>query len=159
MDREKHIADLGKMIADRVEQARLNIIQRHTAAGQKASGRTIASMYTEAVETGTSVTVTLYGRKFFQGLETGRKGGKVPKGFYHIIKQWAIDKHLTFANNRELCTFSYFVAKKIASNGTKLFRNGGRNDIYSPEIQAAQKDIRGMITWFMNEEMQSIQLN
>lgn len=159
MDREKHIASLSEKIQQRVEQARQNIIQRHIAAGQKASGRTIASMHTEAVTTETSTTVTLFGRKFFQGLETGRKGGKVPKGFYYIIKQWAIDKKLPFSNNRELCTFSYFVARKIAKEGTKLFRDGGRNDIYSPEIQAAQNDIRELISWFMNEEMKSIPLN
>lgn len=159
MDREHHINALGKMILERLEKARTNIIAAHKGAGQMASGRTAASIQPE-VKVGTdSLEAILWGRPFFQGLETGRRGGKVPRGFYYMLKQWSIDKGIQFAKESERSTFAYFLAKKIAREGTALHRRGGRSDIYTPEIRSVMSDINDMVSWFMVQEMQTIKLN
>ena len=60
---------------------RQRIIDNHIRARQKASGKTIASLRVEITEN----SGILWGRKAFGTLETGRRPGRVPTGFYKII--------------------------------------------------------------------------
>lgn len=80
-------------------------------------------------------------------LEVGRAGGKVPKGFYYMIKQWTRDKGLQFGSESERQTFSYFTARKIAAEGTK--RNTNHVDVWSTPVNKAmeqlQSDIRASV--------------
>lgn len=157
------------ILADELEQLRVKIIQRHIAAGQKASGRTAKSLHVE-VKTGEGI---LWGKSPFGVLETGRKAGKVPSNFTGIIKQWLKDKgiqatpipyktdrpHKYTPQERGQNTLTYFIARKIAKSGTKLFRDGGRSDIYSNVIPITTKKIGERITKLLNLTMQSIKLN
>lgn len=80
-------------------------------------------------------------------LEIGREGGRVPKGFYYMIKQWTRDKGLQFASESERQTFSFFTARKIAKQGTK--RRTTPVNVWSEPVNKAQaiisKDIRAHI--------------
>lgn len=156
----KNIELLEEAIRNRVERARQNIITRHLQAGQKASGKTMQSLRTEVKHDVQSIRATLWGRQFFQGLETGRAGGKAPSGFYKMIKQWSIDKGIQFERESQRNTFAYFVSRKIAKEGTLLYRKGGRNDIYTPEVESAYSDIQDLVgERFTDVLMQSIKLN
>lgn len=135
-----------------MENLRKKIIENHLRAGQKASGKTIASMRIEVDEQGG----ILFGRKAFGTLETGRKGGRVPKGFYHIILQWVKDKGIQVEKPK---TFAYFVSRKIAREGTSLYRSGGRDDIYSNEIPKTTERILKRITGFLGADVESININ
>ena len=113
-----------------------------------ASGRTAESMHVEATDTG----ATLFGRKAFGTLETGRKGGKVPYNFRAVIRQWILDKGISITpipyirqpsdnwqpkytpQERGEMSLAGAIAHKIKNEGTALNRSGGRNDIYSNEI-------------------------
>lgn len=144
-----------QILSEELESLRKRIIERHIAAGQKASGRTISSL---------SVTVnddegTLYGRKAFGVLETGRRGGKVPKGFYKIIQQWVKDKGLSFSSVRERNTFAYFVSRKIAAEGTRLHRSGVTEDIYSTEIEKTVEAIHKRVFGIFEKDVDSIHIN
>jgi len=110
-----------------LEILRDKIIANHLAAGQKASGNTIKSFKVDIFEDYGQLT----GRKAIGTLETGRKGGKVPKGFQAIILKWMQDKGI---NVKQPKSFAYLVARKIAREGSLLHRAGGRSDIYSKEI-------------------------
>ena len=131
------------------------IISNHLSAGQRASGKTAASLNVMAE----ADFVSLLGRKAIGTLETGRKAGPVPKNFYLIIKQWSKDKGLTFESESQRGTFAYFVAKKIAEEGTDLFIQGGRNDIYSNEIPVTINKIAERITERFTMEITNIQIN
>lgn len=72
-------------------------------------------------------------------LEIGRPAGRVPMGFYYIIKQWTREKGLTFGSERERATFAYFVAQKIAREGTK--RNAANVNVYSDAVRGAVGEI------------------
>jgi len=141
-----------KIINDELLQLRQRIIENHLRAGQKASGRTIASLRVEASEDGG----TLFGRKAFGTLETGRRGGRVPKGFYQIILQWVKDKRIAVEKPK---TFAYFVARKIAREGTSLYRSGGRADIYSNEIPNTVESIGKRIMGVLTMEVERININ
>ena len=145
-------AEARKVVQEELNALRQKIIDNHLRAGQKASGRTIQSLHVDVDDDGG----TLFGRKAFGTLETGRRGGKVPKGFYHIILQWVKDKGINVEKPK---TFAYFVARKIAREGTKLYRQGGRDDIYSNEIPKTEESILKRITGLLGAEVEHININ
>lgn len=140
------------VVRSELDALRLRIIENHLRVGQKASGKTITSLHVELSENGG----ILWGRQAFEVLESGRKGGKVPKGFYQIIQQWVKDKGIQVDKPK---TFSYFVARKIAREGTQLYRNGGRGDIYSKEIEHTTKVIMERIFGIFEKDVEHINLN
>ena len=63
---------------------------------------------------------------------------KVPRFFHDIIDQWISDKGLSLN--------AWAVAYKIIHEGTKLYRDGGRDDIYSNEIPKTLESIGDAVT-------------
>lgn len=157
------------ILAEELERLRVTIIDHHFAAGQKASGRTAASIRAVVNES----EGTLYGRAAFDELEKGRKPGPAPSGFHKVILQWMRDKgingtprpystdrpHKYTPQERGDRTLAYFIAKKIQKDGTRLFRAGGRTDIYSNAIPDATARIRERITAILRVEIKNIYTN
>ena len=157
------------ILTEELEALKKKIIAQHFGAGQKASGRTAASLRVEVTEE----EGTLYGRSPFGTLETGRKPGKVPQGFQAIIRKWMADKginaepipyktdrpHKYTPQERGNLSLSYLIARKIRREGTSLFRKGGRADIYSNVIPAATERIKGRIVELLRMEVENIKLN
>lgn len=141
-----------RIVRSELDDLRLRIIDHHVNAGQKASGRTIESLHVEMQEYGG----ILWGRKAIGVLEDGRKGGKVPKGFYQIIQKWVKDKGIQVKNPK---SFSYLVARKIAREGTELHRQGGRSDIYSTEIEKTIESIMNKVFGIFKKDVEYINLN
>lgn len=145
-------SEAQKVIQEELEDLKRRIIANHERAGQVASGRTRASLRVEVGDEGG----VLWGRSPFGTLETGRRAGKVPKGFYHIILQWVKDKGISVENPK---TFAYFVSRKIAKEGTALFRSGGRADIYSNEIPKTIDSVGKKLVGLFSVEVENINLN
>lgn len=136
--------EIEDMMREVFEQMRRDIIARHEQAGQVASGRTRDSLRSEIVPGMSSVTATLYGRKFFAALETGSKPWAKqyqhpPKPFVETIAEWMKDKGITGVS-------AYLVARKIMQEGSSLYRSGGRNDIFTPAMQDAERKIDEQIS-------------
>lgn len=72
-------------------------------------------------------------------LEVGRPGGAVPAGFTAIIKQWSLDKGLSFVSERARSTFAYLTARKIAREGTA--RHAAPIDVYSSIVRNAVENL------------------
>ena len=141
-----------KIVSDGLQGLRQRIIANHEAAGQVASGRTRDSLKVEMTGEGG----ILWGRQAFGVLETGRKPGKVPKGFYGIILQWVKDKGIQIEKPK---SFAYLVARKIANEGTRLYRSGQKEDIYSTEVEKTVREISERIAGIFNTEVEHINLN
>lgn len=141
-----------ELVSSELEALKQRIIENHRNAGQVASGRTIASLKVEITEDGG----VLWGRSAFGTLETGRKPGKVPAGFWKIIRQWMDDKGIQVEKPD---SFAYLVARKIAKEGTQIFRNGGRSDIYSPEVKDTVERVSDGIGILFGSEVEHINLN
>lgn len=136
--------EIEEMMREVFEQVRRDIIARHEQAGQVASGRTRDSLRSEIVPGMSSVTATLYGRKYFAALETGSKPWAKqyqhpPKPFVETIAEWMKDKGITGVS-------AYLVARKIMQEGSSLYRSGGRNDIFTPVMQDAERKIDEQIS-------------
>lgn len=140
----EELQDLARRIAENIANN-----------GQTASGMTARSL--EVVDENDSI--ALYGRKAFGAMETGRKGGRVPRNFSAILYQWSLDKGIAFADERERRSFAYLLAKKIQKEGTELFREGGRSDVYSNEITQTIENITKRISKSLQTEIQTIPLN
>lgn len=140
------------VIGEELDALRKVIIAHHLTVGQKASGRTERSIRIEFTENAG----TLYGRQAFGVLETGRSDGKVPKGFCQIILQWVKDKGIQVDKPK---SFAYLVARKIASEGTKLHREGGTVDIYSQEIPKTVQNILDRLFGVFAKDVEHINLN
>ncbi len=167
-------ANLPKQIVeDELNRLKERIIENHIAAGQVASGKTMRSIH-EEIKDDSGI---LYGRMFFDVLETGRKGGKVPYKFVTIIMKWMEDKGIRAnpipyvrkpserwqpkysAEERGQRSLAGAIAYRIKKSGTSLFRKGGRDDIYSKEIPLTVKNIGERILKVMEIEVESIHIN
>lgn len=144
--------DVLQVVGDELKSLRERIIANHEAAGQVASGRTRASIKVELTEDGG----ILWGRQAFSILETGRKPGKVPKGFYQIIRQWVDDKGISVPKPD---SFAYLVARKIAREGTMMYRTGQKKDIYSTDMEKTIHEIEKRVLGIFDTEVEHINLN
>lgn len=110
--------------------------------GSNATGKTIRSLAVEVYGTDATPVGILYGRPYFGALETGSRPWQnaerfrrfVPRVFAEQIQEWIDAKHLDLN--------AYAVAHNIIFRGTSLYREGGRNTIYSREIPATLDRIR-----------------
>lgn len=145
----------NELVLDCLERVRVRIWQNIDTTGTKASGKTQESMWIESTPTGGR----LWGRPYFQSVETGRPAGRVPFNFVAIIKQWIIDKgisvkqvayktsrqHKYSVQERSLNMAAGAIAHSIETTGTQLFKSGGRHDIYSDviaeEVAQLRKDL------------------
>lgn len=147
--------EVQNIVFEELEDLRKRIISNINSSGRRASGRTSESMRTDVSEN----RGVLFGRMAFGTLETGRKPGKVPVGFYQIIKQWVIDKGISFDSQSERNSFAYLVSRKIAREGTQLYRWGADTDVYTAEVPETISRIKDRVGFLMRMEFESIKLN
>lgn len=136
--------DVKSILYRALNEAKVRIQQNLETTGTNASGRTSRSL--EVVVDDTSG--TLFGRQAFGTVETGRRAGRVPYGFTEIIYQWMQDKgvHAKVEGRRSQrsadMSMAYHIAKKIAREGSKLYRDGGRVDIYSNVLPVTIEQVK-----------------
>lgn len=138
---------LEEQISSILEAARNEIRENMAAKGINASGRTSASLRVRTVDGHIQLVGGTDGVHALDNgiqtsdtapiptLEIGREGGAVPRGFYYIIKEWSREKGIQFDKESERSTFAYFVAKKIAREGT--MRHSLPEDVYSTPANKA----------------------
>ena len=155
-------------------KARDDVRANMQAKGINASGRTSASIIVRETDTGVQLVGGKPGQHIVSGqprgvdvladdtapiptLEIGRPGGKVPRGFYYILKQWTRDKGIQFAKESERQTFAYFLARRIARQGTR--RNEIPEDVYTSVAKNAAQTIQKDFALLVNTEIKSVLQN
>lgn len=141
MDVQRIELEADRIVAEELDRARQKIIENHIAAGQRVTGQTVGSITITVTTNGGVTTGAMDAREYFAALETGaqpwraqhfrrRRDGSVypsaPKWFVDIIAEWAAAKGVDIS--------AWGAATKIMTEGSALFRNGGREDIFTPEI-------------------------
>ena len=154
-------ADAPEIIREDLDRLKHRIIANHLAAGQKASGRTIASMVVKVEPRPDGVSGELDARAYFAGLETGsrpwstihtrlRKDGteypSAPKWFINVVEEWAATKGVNLDS-------PWGVATKIMTSGSALFRDGGRSDIFSNEIPVFIEDVASRLAGLFDVQL------
>jgi len=163
-------AQVSQILTEELGTLKATIINNIRTTGQWASGKTAASMQ---VYVSGSVG-ELVGRRAFGTLETGRRGGRVPRNFMGIIYDWMMAKgvhaepmpyktsrpHKYTEQERGDRTMAYFIAKTIRREGTRLYRNGGRDDVYSRAIPLTIERINSRLSGiYVASVTQQIKLN
>lgn len=168
------VVGLHKDIVSVLEQCKAEIQATMAAKGINASGRTSRGFRVEEYSGGIRLVLAheehatieckprgmggvQVGVAPLQTLEIGRPGGRVPKGFYYIIKQWTRDKGLSFGKESERQTFAYFLSRKIAREGTR--RHAEKVQVYDLPVKKAKSiimsDLRTAVTNVMVEVTKS----
>lgn len=119
--------EIRKILLEELTGLKNRIGRNMARADEVVTGRTRDSMQVSIGDTYGVLT----GRQAFATLETGsrpwsRQPKRVPKFFADLIGEWI--------EARGLNLNKWAVANTIIREGSKLYREGGRSDVYSPEI-------------------------
>jgi hypothetical protein len=165
------------ILTEELEALKGTIIANMEAAGQVASRRTIESMKVVVSEEEGTLYGGLPDGAPIGTFETGRGPGGVPAGFPAIILQWMDDKGIHAEpipykrqpsdkwqpkydpQTRGNMAMAGAIAHTIETQGTKLHRDGGRADIYSPAIAEAVDRIGYRLLGIISTEIEHINLN
>jgi len=143
---------IREILQEELEWLKGKIVEQLRATGTTVTGQTADSIevYIEGNEK--EIEAYLLGRPAFSTVEKGRGPGGVPHNIVEIIKKWIQDKGISVkqipykrepsekwkpkysVEERSLNMAAGAISHTIATKGTKLHREGGREDIYTPFI-------------------------
>lgn len=164
------IDERKRIISEELNTLRLRIIDNMKRNKQVVTGKTAQSLAVDVDEWGGRLMGNV---PVIPTLETGRKAGKVPRGFASIIYQWMQDKgihgdpmpyvrsgkHKYSAQERGDRSMAAAIAHTIKNKGSRLHRTGGRNDVYSTEIPRTIEVLRERLGTLVLDVVRSIKLN
>lgn len=84
--------------------------------------------------------LTVFGWQYFENVEKGIPPliGFSLRPANPLVRvrlyDWSIRKGIPFESDSKRKSFAYMLRQKILREGTRLYRSGGRSDIYTPEI-------------------------
>lgn len=113
-----------------------NIRANLGATGTNATNKTSQSLRIEIKQEGTKFKLQLFGRPFFMTVQTGRKPSdkKPSREMIENLTEWVnargIDESAVWA-----------IATKIQQRGTRLWLEGGRDDIVNPAVDTFINDV------------------
>lgn len=146
--------DLTRVITDRLERLRADIVAGITNKRITASGRTQNSLQVEQYNGGVRLVANAGNRAPIPTLEIGRPGGKVPRNFTDIIVEWSRAKGLAWGNDIQRRRIAGAVAwGKIRRVGTD--RHLRPENVYSTLVQEAVQDLRGYIMTSIDKQIKS----
>lgn len=142
------LSQTGTTVVDRIKQ---NL----ASTGTNATGRTAASLRFEVINETDKQILRVIGKPYFKVVETGRKATpeytNPSKQFVDDIKEWVKARGIDEKA-------AYGIAKSIHQKGTKLFRSGGRQDIFSDVITPTFVDeiSKSILNQFTNEYLKNV---
>lgn len=119
--------DILKKEFDQIEK---DLIKRHIELGMKSSGKWIASLENEVVQSGSVYKAEITGLQYTEQLVWGRKPGKFPP--IKAIEEWIIAKGIQpIEKNIKISSLAFLIARSIAEKGTTYFQQGGTDLVES----------------------------
>ena len=155
---------LENILADELQLLVADITQRHIAAGQKVTGRTIASLETEVHVAGEAMVGYLSGASYFGVLDKGsgpfRKKGsdRERQQFINSLAEWCRSRGFPESG---LTPEQYVTAAKrlkwyIGKYGSKLYRDKSRQDrVISPAVEAFQQRLNGRVSTLIETQIRN----
>ena len=146
------MSSIPDILREELERLRSDIIFRHEQAGQKATGETERLFSTEVQNT----LGRLFGPLYSGVLERGRKPGGVPRDFIEILKRWAAAKGISFSDEKQFNLWANAVKWKIIREGTKLYRSGQTEDIFSTPYEEFDTRFSTRIAAYFESEINNL---
>ena len=159
---------IQRVIQDTLENIRGRMIERMDSRGRTTSGASNRSLTITMRNDNGGV---LTGSGSWLAMERGRKGGRVPKNFFSLIRQWVVQKGIAVKpipykrssrgiglspQERGLRALSGAIAYTIMKKGTRLHRTGGFDNIYSTPIQEALEVMHKDLHVYVGEVVNTI---
>lgn len=145
--RQNHI-DAGQVASGKLRDSFIAIVEDQ---GDRIIGHVDALPYVESIEQGNAPWEPIPTKQ----AKDGHTYDYVPKWFADAIGRWMADKGIQETKERN----RYAVAWKIIHDGTLLYRQGGRSDIYSDITKAVAEEIADELTAEVAIEIKTITLN
>lgn len=111
-----------------------DLTAKYIELGMRSSGKWSRSLETEVIETDTGAILRIKGTKYTIQLVEGRKPGRFPP--IQAILDW-IDAKRIVPQGITKSSLAYLIARKIATEGTDYFKQGG-TDLISDVINPAR---------------------
>lgn len=127
-----------------LSQYRLQIRSNMMATKKWTTGKTWASLYVYVSASRYELDCGLKSSSpiAMKVQETGRGPGLIPKDFKDTIYNWSIAKGIPFKSDKERWRFAGAIAfNKIRKYGTKQFRDGPRDDIFTKPWQSYEQKL------------------
>lgn len=147
------MSSIPDILREELERLRSDIIFRHEQAGQVASGKTREAL---EVQLHDQTTGQLIGFSYSGVLERGRKPGGVPRDFIDILKRWAAAKGISFSDEKQFNIWANAVKWKIIREGTKLYKSGQTEDIFSTPYQELNTRLSTRIAAYFESEINNL---
>jgi len=141
--------DTTQIIYEELQTLEQDIVTRHEAARQVASGKTRDAFKVTADLTSGQ----LSGNSYVGVLERGRKPGKTPSDFVDILKRWAQAKGISFSDEKQFNLWANAIKWKIIKEGTKLYRSGQNQDIFETPLTQFGSRLSGRIATYYSDEI------
>lgn len=147
-----------------LERVKTKIQERIISEGRSASGKSAASLTVEV----NGMKGAILGSASLLSMEHGRGPGKVPYGFFDIIKEWIKAKGISVTpipskrastispEERGLRSLAGAIAYTIMKKGTKLHRSRGYNDIYDTALNEELEALGNEVTFGLAEQVTTI---
>ncbi|SNA77375.1 hypothetical protein [Flavobacterium psychrophilum] len=118
------------------ESIKIDLIKKHNILKMKASGKWENSLVVNVLDLKDGLIMArVYGEKYTEQLVNGRIPGKFPP--IQVIKDWIINKGIAGVMEKaKVSSIAFLIARKIAKEGTKYFKDGGTDlvsSVYTPE--------------------------
>lgn len=124
-----------ELLAVEFESVKKDLIAKHNELKMKASGKWEKSLNVVIGGNDNLMTARIYGENYTEQLVYGRAPGKFPP--IKAIEQWIIDKGIaTIGKQISVSSLAFLIARKIAKEGTKYFKDGGTDlvsSVFTPE--------------------------
>lgn len=137
--------DIRDILFEELERTRLEIISSMKTNNQYVTGKTAASLHTEA----TNDSGILYGADYFDTLETGISPFQSRinpfKTTFYALRQWYQDKGI---NRMDVKTDGRIFKATVNQReiGSVLFRKGGRTDVFTDKANPLTQRIGKRVT-------------
>lgn len=131
--------EVQRVLTEELTEGRKRIIANSKRARQEASGKTYRGMKIAVLADAEGARGIMSARPYFAALETGSrpwrgKYKRPPMFFVDIMEEWIADKGLKLN--------PYAVATSVMRKGSRLYRQGGRRDIFTPVVEEIGENVQ-----------------
>lgn len=132
--------DSSNILKEHLEDIKKDLVKKYDELGMRASGQWEQSLELNV----TGLKGVISGQPYTEQLVNGRPPGKFPP--IAAIRQWILDKGINYLGKESnLNSLAFLIARKIAKEGTKYFKQGGTDlvsSVITPErIQLILDDV------------------
>ena len=135
----------NEILSIEFEAIKKDLISKHNELKMKASGKWESSLKVDISGNQDLTIARIYGEHYTEQLVYGREPGKFPP--IKAIEKWIYDKGIsTIGKQIKISSLAFLIARKIAKEGTKYFKQGGTDlisSVFTPErIQSIIDKVR-----------------